>query len=116
VFVLPSRLESFGFVFIEAWARRKPVIGDSGCPAVASLIEDGVDGYVCSDAAAIADRVTDLLENPALGKSMGEAGYAKVMRKYTWPAVATRVKAIYEQVVAGKPAPGSPRRSSPDSD
>jgi glycosyltransferase involved in cell wall biosynthesis len=99
VFVLPSRLESFGFVFIEAWARRKPVIGDVGCPAVASLIEEGVDGYLCVDAASIAQRIDGLLANPALRSSMGEAGYAKVMKKYAWPAVAGRVRAIYEDCI-----------------
>lgn len=99
VFVLPSRLESFGFVFIEAWARRKPVIGDSGCPAVASLIEDSVDGYVCPDAQSIATRLNSLLADADLRRSMGEAGYAKVIRKYTWPAVAARVKSIYEACI-----------------
>ena len=96
VFVLPSRLESFGFVFIEAWSRAKPVIGDSGCPAVASLIEDGVDGYVCADAGEIAKRVEGLLGDEGLRRAMGEAGRAKVMRKYTWSAVAGRVRGIYE--------------------
>jgi glycosyltransferase involved in cell wall biosynthesis len=96
VFVLPSRLESFGFVFIEAWARRKPVIGDSGCPAVASLIEDSVDGYVCPDAASIAMRIDRLLADEQLRRGMGLAGYEKVMKKYTWPAVAAKVKSIYE--------------------
>jgi glycosyltransferase involved in cell wall biosynthesis len=96
VFVLPSRLESFGFVFIEAWARRKPVIGDSGCPAVASLIEEGVDGYLCADAAAIAQRIDRLLASPELRTAMGEAGRAKVLRKYTWAAVAEKVRGIYE--------------------
>ena len=99
VFVLPSRLESFGFVFIEAWARRKPVIGDSGCPAVASLIEDSIDGYLCADAASIANRLNALLAHAGLRKSMGEAGYAKVMKKYTWPAVAARVRSIYEACI-----------------
>lgn len=98
VFVLPSRLESFGFVFIEAWARRKPVIGDSGCPAVASLIEDGVDGYVCPDAASIAERLDRLLADPSLRTAMGEAGRAKVLRKYTWPAVAESVRSIYASI------------------
>jgi glycosyltransferase involved in cell wall biosynthesis len=95
VFVLPSRLESFGFVFLEAWARGKPVIGDSGCPAVASLIEDSVDGYLCCDAASIAGRIDGLLADTALRKRMGETGRAKVLRKYTWPAVAERVRTIY---------------------
>jgi glycosyltransferase involved in cell wall biosynthesis len=104
VFVLPSRLESFGFVFIEAWSRRKPVIGDTGCPAVASLIEDSVDGYVCTDATSIALRLDTLLADPDLRRAMGNAGHAKVIRKYTWPAVAQRVRSIYETCIKASTA------------
>jgi glycosyltransferase involved in cell wall biosynthesis len=96
VFVLPSRYESFGFVFIEAWSRGKPVIGHSGCPAVASLIEEGVDGFLCSDAWLLASRLNELLANAALCERMGEAGRKKVFSKYTWAAVAGRVRAVYE--------------------
>jgi glycosyltransferase involved in cell wall biosynthesis len=51
------------------------------------------------DAASIAQRIDGLLANPALRSSMGEAGYAKVMKKYAWPAVAGRVRAIYEDCI-----------------
>jgi glycosyltransferase involved in cell wall biosynthesis len=96
VFVLPSRFESFGLVFLEAWARRKPVVGDSGCPAVASLIDDAVDGFLCRDAPSIADRLNRLLADASLRASMGEAGRAKVLQKYTWAAVAQRARSVYE--------------------
>jgi glycosyltransferase involved in cell wall biosynthesis len=102
VFVLPSRFESFGLVFLEAWARRKPVIGDRGCPAVASLIEDSVDGFLCTDASSIADRLTQLLADASLRAAMGEAGRAKVLRKYTWAAVARRVLSVYENCIGRK--------------
>jgi glycosyltransferase involved in cell wall biosynthesis len=96
VFVLPSRFESFGLVFLQAWIRGKPVIGDAGCPAVCSLIEDGVDGFVCADAKQTAMRLELLLADSAKRAAMGEAGRRKVLRNYTWEIVAGKVRSVYE--------------------
>jgi len=98
VLVHCSRLESFGFIFLEAWARGKPVIGDSLCPAVAALIDDSVDGFLCPAAAAYAARLRELLDDPDLRQRLGSAGKTKVHSKYTWPAVAGKVRAVYERV------------------
>ena len=99
VLVLASRFESFGLVFIEAWSRGKPVIGDSGCPAVASLIEDSVDGFLCADAREIAERLNRLLADPHLRARMGERGKRKVLAKYTWAAVAGKVRDTYQKLI-----------------
>jgi glycosyltransferase involved in cell wall biosynthesis len=90
VFVLPSEFESFGMVFLDAWLRAKPVIGNLRCGAAAALIDDGVDGYLCRDAHEIAEALTRLLEDPALRMRMGEAGRKKTLARYTWPNVAER--------------------------
>lgn len=102
IFVLPSPHESFGIAFIEAWACKKPVIGmRSG--AIAGLIEAGVDGLLTppDDDLALAQALHYLLDNPALRCSMGEAGFTKVMQRYTWPAVTRQVRDIYQQYAAG---------------
>ncbi|MFN7920335.1 MAG: glycosyltransferase family 4 protein [Bryobacteraceae bacterium] len=97
VFVSPSEVESLGLVFLEAWARGKPVIGNVNCPAVASLIDDGVDGFLCSDAKSIAQRINLLLGDAALRNSMGQAGKKKVLEKYTWDRVAETVHDLYRE-------------------
>lgn len=107
VFTLPSETESFGIVYIEAWAYGKPVIG---CPlkSTARLISDGVDGLLVpfGDSLSLANAIIHLLKNPQLAISMGEAGRAKVRRSYTWDVVGAKVVSAYARLLGG-PEPKS---------
>jgi glycosyltransferase involved in cell wall biosynthesis len=98
VFVLPSEHESFGMVVLEAWLRRKPTVGNSRCGAVSALIDDSVDGLLSSTAGELAAAINELLANPEKSRRLGEAGYAKVEREFTWDRVASRALAVYEEV------------------
>jgi glycosyltransferase involved in cell wall biosynthesis len=102
VFVLPSEFESFGMVFLDAWLRVRPVIGNLGCGAAASLIDDGVDGYLCRDAGEIAHSLKRLLDDPSLAAQMGAAGQAKTLSDYTWEKVADRALAALGDVASAK--------------
>jgi len=102
--VLPSTEESFGIVFTEAWAHGKPVIG-AKAGAVASLIEDGVDGLLFEpeEPAGLAAAILTLLANPAQRAQLGAAGRRKVLQNYTWEAVTRRVRSVYAQVIKQSP-------------
>ncbi|MBA4395661.1 MAG: hypothetical protein C0407_19080, partial [Desulfobacca sp.] len=75
ILILPSQVESFGVVFLEAWAQGKPVIG-ARIPAVADMINHGEDGLLVpyGDPLALAAAVRTLLNNPELRQAMGEKG------------------------------------------
>jgi glycosyltransferase involved in cell wall biosynthesis len=98
--VLPSADESFGIVFLEAWACGKPVIG-AGVGAVASLIDDGVDGllYDYPQPESLAHALLTLLRSQDLRTQLGEAGRQKVLATYTWERVAEQVRATYIAVI-----------------
>lgn len=96
VFVLPSRIESFGIVYLEAWVCGKPVIGaDIG--STRSIIREGKDGLLArfDDAEMLADKICCLIEHPDLRRSMGEEGRKKVIEGYTWDAVVDRLLEVY---------------------
>ena len=61
VFCLPSKFESFGLAYVEAWSYGLPVVGGDS-PAVAELVRDGVDGMVVApEPASIAGALLELL-------------------------------------------------------
>ena len=101
--VHPSGNESFGIVFVEAWAAGKPVIGaDVG--ALASLIAEGEDGLLFhfGDAANLAQKVGQLLAQPAQRAALGAAGREKVLANYTWEIVADRVRQVYADLLMSR--------------
>lgn len=105
VLVLASRNESFGIVFLEAWACGKPVIGIR-TGAIAGVIDDGVDGLLTpyDDPASLAQALCSLLGDPARRARMGEAGRAKVAANYTWEIVTRRFREVYCEAIAARAA------------
>lgn len=91
VFAMMSESESFGMVFIEAWLRGLPVIGNRWCRPVASLIEDGRDGFLASTPEEIAAAIFRLFQQPELRRTLGAAGKEKTLRDHTWEACTKRV-------------------------
>jgi phosphatidylinositol alpha-1,6-mannosyltransferase len=86
VFVMPSRQEGFGIVFVEAMALGKPVIAGAhgGAPEV---VCDGETGYLIdsSDYKTLTRRLIQILQDGALCTKMGDAGRERVERNYTFP-------------------------------
>jgi len=83
--------EDFGYVTLEAFLARKPVITctDSGGPT--EFVDDGVNGRVCEPSAeAIAVAINQFAGKRALAASMGEAGRA-VAARITWDGVVEKL-------------------------
>lgn len=96
---LPSRTDSFGIVFLDAWANGKPVIG-ANAGGIPGVISDGVDGLLVpfGDVPALASAIRRLLDDPLLVCQMGEAGRRKVLERYTWERIVAQVDALYDAV------------------
>lgn len=99
VLVFPSSEESFGIVFLEAWACRKPVIGMKA-GAIPSIVTEGLDGLLVTpgNSTELANAICELLANPVRRAEMGQAGYDKMCGNYTWDIVTNKFRKVYQNV------------------
>lgn len=97
ILAMPSRTDSFGIVYLEAWLYDKPVIG-ARAGGVPDVIDDGQNGFLVKfgDTDAIAAHILELLGNRALAEQMGKHGHRKVIREMTWEQQYAKIKMLYQ--------------------
>ena len=102
---MPSREESLGATYLEAWSYGKPVIG-LRIPPVEELTGSGRGGLLVEpDPVDVAAKLKTLLADPALMREMGEWGRRQVRERYSWEAIVARTEAIYESALDRARAP-----------
>ena len=106
VFVLPSRIEAFGIVVLEAWRAGTPAIVTAN-GGTTEFVQDGVTGLVVdpNDTASLGKAVDRLLRDPDLRTRLASAATNR-LGDFVWSEVRRQYEQLYEAVV---PAP------SPDS-
>lgn len=100
VLAYPSRFESFGLAYLEAWAAAKPVVG-CRIPAIEEIIEDGRTGRLipAGDSSSLASVLNDLLGSTDLRRELGEAGRRQVSESGGWAATVTRFRESYVDLI-----------------
>ncbi len=93
--VLPSRADSYGIVFLEAWLARRPVVG-AYAGGIPHVVADGEDGFLVpfGDSHMLGECLLKLLGDPALARRMGERGRAKTLAECTWEMRYAKVRAV----------------------
>jgi len=97
VFVLPSKQEGFGLVFLEAMAFGKPVVGGDhgGTP---DIIEDGVTGFLVKhgDEVRLGQIIEMLARNESLRRTIGFQAQSHVRKNYRFENFKQRLQSILE--------------------
>lgn len=86
--VVPSLSEGFGFVVIEAFSVKTPVIG-SNTGGIAEIIRDGKDGILVTpgDANVLFDAMLTFLNTENATEEMGERAYQRFLKHFEIQAV-----------------------------
>ena len=93
-FVMPSRHEGFGLVFLEAMRAGKPCIGAIG--SASEIIEHEKTGFVfdAGDRANIQAACIRLLSDPELAARMGEHGRVREAEQFSRSAFRRRLATL----------------------
>jgi len=96
--VVPSLYEGFGLPAGEAMACAVPVISTTG-GALPEVVGDAGLLVPTADAAALAAAIKVLLDNPRKAEAMGEAGFRRVRRLFTWERAAKNTAETYRETM-----------------
>jgi len=92
VLAMPSRTDSFGIVYLEAWAYGKPVVG-ARTWGVMDVIDAGQDGLLVpfGDVEAL---------SRAFAQAMGRLGREKAFGRHTWAHKYPQIRDLYLQLAS----------------
>ena len=98
IFVLPSRYEGLGCVYLEAMACSKPVIACSG-QGIDEIIQHGSNGWLIpvDGLGELVQGLQVLLANPELRARIGQAARQTILDKLTLAHQAESLAKIYEE-------------------
>jgi len=97
---LPSRIDPFPYVMLEAGAMKKPFIGgDTG--GISEFIEDGVNGILIEpgNSDQLADQISILLNNPEHAANLANKLYQKVKKECDCEKFYQRLEKIYNDIL-----------------
>ena len=89
--VFPPLDEDYGYVTLEAFLARKPVVTTTDAGGPLEFVEDSVTGIVADPTAeSIADAIARLAADRPLARRLGDAGF-ETARRITWDGVVERL-------------------------
>lgn len=104
IVIIPSLVEDFGIVNLEALACETPVVA-SGVGGITEIVKNGVNGLLVlpNDPKKLANALTKLLENKELIEQYGINGRQMVKEHFSWDSIAKELISIYEITRAKAP-------------
>jgi len=97
LFVLPSRYEGFGIVFLEAMSAGVPIISTTA-PAIPEVVGDAGLLVPPGNSELLAEEILRLLKDEKLRRDLAERGLERVGR-YDWDRLITQYEKVYASVI-----------------
>jgi len=95
IFILPSKKEGFGIVYLEAMRYKKPCIAcDVG--GQTDVVIDNYNGFLCfyGDIKCLEDKIYLLYQDKNLRIKLGENGYSHLMNNFTFEKFEKRLEKV----------------------
>jgi glycosyltransferase involved in cell wall biosynthesis len=107
--VLASVREQFGQVLVEGAACELPSIA-AASPGPSLIVEDGESGWLVppDEESAMSEAIVAAVNDTAERRRRGARARELALELYSWPGIAARVAAVFDEVAGGarRPAPG----------
>ncbi len=112
LFVHPARWEGFGLALLEAMLAGLPIVA-SNVSSIPEIVVDGTTGVLVppDEVEPLASAVAQLLDEPDLARTYGQAGLARAHESFSVSAMAERTLAVYREALGPSP-PQSPTTAS----
>jgi glycogen synthase len=97
--VMPTRLEAFGLVALQAAQMGRPVVA-TRVGGLVDLVVDGETGMLVDPDAsqALAEAIALLLQRPDLRKQMGQAAQRRSGELFSWERFVDAYDALYRRI------------------
>ncbi len=105
VFLNSSSIDNMPVSILEAFAAGLPIV-TTNAGGIPFIVTDHVNGHLVEvdDHVALAERIIELIENPADVKRLSELG-ANEIKKYRWEAVSAQWRDLYRRTIVAHTAP-----------
>ncbi len=102
IFCLPSALEPFGIILLEAMANSTPIVATrSGGPA--EILRNGKDGLIAEiDQKDIASKLELLINNEKLAKNLANSAYSRLSAEFELKLTAKKLTLILTEIKKSK--------------
>lgn len=99
--LVPSRVEPFGNVVLDAWASGTPLVA-AASTGPAQFVREGQDGLLVpvDDSDALAGAINRLLRNRAFAQALAHAGYARWQAEFTEDVCVANWLDLFRKVTA----------------
>lgn len=99
IFVVPSRIETFGIVILEALASGIPIVA-SNTGGIPQILDNGKYGLLAEteNSEDLAQKIIALIKNKSLRDELSEKGKQRA-KEYSWDNVAFRTTELYSSIL-----------------
>ena len=97
-YVHPLRADGTSPALLQAMGYGSCIVINS-LPEALSAVGDGALPYAHNDAAALAQKLRDVIEDPALAEDLRRRARERAEREYDWDNVAAQHREVYERVL-----------------